>query len=69
MEEAADVPYEGVVSWLLCRRLLPEDYHQRLKGEDWKTKTKQNTHKQPGEPNGRKSQRRKARRIMRVLQA
>lgn len=33
MEEVADVPYEGVVGWLLCRRLLPEDYHQRLKGE------------------------------------
>lgn len=33
MEEVADVPYEGVVAWLLCRRLLPEDYHQRLKGE------------------------------------
>ncbi|KAL8435166.1 hypothetical protein ACSSS7_002645 [Eimeria intestinalis] len=32
MDETADVPYEGVVSWLLCRRLLPEDYHQRLKG-------------------------------------
>ncbi|CDI83908.1 hypothetical protein, conserved [Eimeria acervulina] len=32
MEEVADVPYEGVVAWLLCRRLLPEDYHQRLKG-------------------------------------
>ncbi|OEH79724.1 hypothetical protein cyc_04452 [Cyclospora cayetanensis] len=32
MEDVADVPYEGVVGWLLCRRLLPEDYHQRLKG-------------------------------------
>ncbi|KAL8270112.1 hypothetical protein Esti_005966 [Eimeria stiedai] len=32
MDEIAEVPYEGVVSWLLCRRLLPEDYHQRLKG-------------------------------------
>ncbi|KAL8439376.1 hypothetical protein Efla_001846 [Eimeria flavescens] len=32
MDETADVPFDGVVSWLLCRRLLPEDYHQRLKG-------------------------------------
>lgn len=32
MDEVADIPYEGVVGWLLCRRLLPEDYHQRLKG-------------------------------------
>ncbi|CDJ70189.1 hypothetical protein, conserved [Eimeria necatrix] len=32
MEEVADVPYEGVIGWLLCRRMLPEDYHLRLKG-------------------------------------
>ncbi|CDJ41777.1 hypothetical protein, conserved [Eimeria tenella] len=32
MDEVADVPYEGVIGWLLCRRMLPEDYHVRLKG-------------------------------------
>lgn len=33
MAETVSINYEGVAPWLLCRRMLPEDHHRRLRGE------------------------------------